>query len=174
MPRPIRILAPWLAAGIACAVLACQSESGPSGGVDDSTYVRVMGSLRRLQDDRLNHQLNPLPQPIGPGGSTATPAQLKQRDSAQTARMDSVVKLDSTARAALLARERVAPEQLMATARALAKDPLRSQKVSEAINRRAIALDSMAHAAKARVIDSARADSVRKAAAAAANAKRAP
>lgn len=174
MIRPARMLSPWLAVGLVCSMLACQTESAPSGGVDDSTYVRVMGSLRRLHDDRLNNQLYPLPQPIGPGGRAPTPAQLKQRDSTQTARLDSVTRLDSTARAALLARYKVSPEQLMTTARALSKDPLHSQRVSEAVNRRAISLDSAARAAKARVIDSARADSVRKAVASAANAKRAP
>ncbi len=174
MSRPRAVVARLIAAGLAVSVVACQAESGPSGGVNDSTYVRVMGSLRRLHDDRLNNQVNPLPQPIGPGGRPATPAQLKQRDSLQKARLDSVARSDSAARALLLAREKVTPDQLMATARALSSDPQRSQRVTDAVNRRSITLDSLARSARAKLTDSVRADSVRRAAAAAANAKRKP
>jgi streptogramin lyase len=164
MSRPTRFPTSPLLAALVVALVACQSEGGTSGSVDDSTYVRVMGSLRRLHDERLSNPILPLPQPIGPQGRQPTPEQVARRDTLQKARYDSVARVDSAARAALLARERVTPDALMATARALSKDPQRSQKVNDAVSRRAIALDSAARAAKAKSTDSLRADSVRRAA----------
>ena len=127
-----------------------------------STYVQVMGALRRVHDDRLSNPLVPLPLPLGPGGSAATPERRATRDSLQRLRVDSVQRVDSLARVAVLTRAHATPEQLMATGRALADDPQRAQRVTEQIGLLAQRLDSIARTARARLAAKSRADSMAK------------
>ena len=141
------------------AATACQDGQAAAGAIDDSTYVRAMGRLRRLHDDRLSNPLNPLPAPLSPGGGLPTPAQRHARDSAQRAREDSVRAVDSVARAGVLTALHVTPQQLMAPARSLAADPLHAQKITEHIGIMSQRLDSLQRVEKAARELKARADS---------------
>ncbi|MBI2796470.1 MAG: hypothetical protein HYX65_07205 [Gemmatimonadetes bacterium] len=141
-PRRLRrltacLMLPALAAG-------CQREGSESGGMSDSTFVGVMGALRRVNDDRMLHPVPPHPMPRGPNGTAPTIEQSRTRDSLQQIRNDSVKVVDSTARAAVLARFKVTPDQLREKARALALTPQRSQRVMEAVARENQRLDSLA------------------------------
>lgn len=153
----IRRAALW---GALAASAACAGGVLSAGTMDDSSYVHVMGELRRVHDDRISNLLIPLPQPLGAGGAAPTPAQKAARDSLQQLRADSVQRIDSLAREAVLKRAGVTPERLMATGRALADDPQRSQKVTEEIGLLAQRLDSIARMARATSQAKARADSM--------------
>ena len=131
------LMLPVLAAG-------CQRANTPDGSIGDSTFVHVMGALRRLNDDRMLHPVPPYPMPLGPNGSVPTVAQLRRRDSLQTIRNDSVRAADSAARVVVLERFKVTPDQLGEAARLLALTPQKSQRVMEAVARESIRLDSMA------------------------------
>ncbi len=156
---PTRRAILWVALA---ATTACAGGPGSGGAVDDSTYVHVMGELRRVHDERLNNPLVPLPLPLEPGGTAATPERRATRDSLQRLRVDSVQRVDSVSRVAVLARAGVTPEQLMATGRALADDPQRAQRVTEQIGLRARQLDSIARMVRGESLAKSRADSLAK------------
>ncbi len=145
-------------------VAACDTGGATQGGLDDSTYVRTLAGLRRLHDARQFHPVRSLPQPLGIGGRPPSADQLRVRDSLQKLLADSALRADSVARTELLARAKVTPEQLLATARGLAARPERAQRVLQAIAKRAMQLDSIERVAKADSAEKARKDSVTRAA----------
>ena len=156
MPVPLRRRTLYLMAAVALWATACRQDGVPAGGVDDSTYMRAMALLRRRQDDRIGNPLPPLPTPIGPRGAPATPQQLRHRDSLQEVRRDSMKRSDSVTRASILAGLKVTPEQLLATARSLGRDPMKAQRMSDAIGRKVSALDSASRKARADSIERAK------------------
>ena len=91
-----------------------------------------------------------------PRGAPATPQQLRHRDSLQEVRRDSMKRSDSVTRASILAGLKVTPEQLLATARSLGRDPMKAQRMSDAIGRKVSALDSASRKAKADSIERAK------------------
>lgn len=145
MRRLLRSIA-WITLGAAAG--GCQRGlSDASGGMTDSAYVRALGALRRLYDDRMQSPVPAIPMPLGPNGTAPTLAQRRFRDSLQNARNDSVRVVDSLARLAVLTRLHVSEEALRAKARALALEPEKSQKVMEAVGAENLRLDSLARAA---------------------------
>ena len=130
--------------GMLCgAIVGCQRESADSGAVlSDSAYVHAMGALRRVYDDRAQHPAATIPMPLGPGGTAPTPTQVRHRDSSQHMRIDSVRTVDSIARRTVLARFHVTESRLRETARALAQQPEKSQRVMQAVGLESARLES--------------------------------
>ena len=137
------MMLPVLAAG-------CQRDGEATGGMADSAFVRVMGALRRVNDDRMMHPVAPVPMPLGPRGAAPTIQQSRTRDLLQRIRNDSVRSVDSLGRNAVVARFRVTPDQLREKARALALAPENSQRVMEAVAKENQRRDALARAIPAR------------------------
>ena len=128
---------------------ACQSGGPPTAGVlGDSTYVAAMAGLQRIHDERVRTPMPPVPIVPGPNGSAPTPEAQRRRDSVVRHRADSIVAVDSVKRLAIFSQYRVTVATLEATARALAGDPARLQRVNDAVYRRMTVLDAAANLAK--------------------------